>query len=178
MFFFFNCQNYLLTNYLHRIKIETKGEVILMSKIIGDSMPQELVEVLNKELTTVVLSTITENGLPHSMPVHLAAAPNDKTIRMALVKSHQTTANIKNNSKAFISVLEGPDIALGIRGTASVVKEPMEGNPAMCMIEFKVEEIKSDTTPTAIVSEGVRIQHRSDKTKDFFRGMFDELSKG
>lgn len=149
-----------------------------MSKIIGESLPVEVVELFNKELTTVVVSTITSEGLPHAMPVHLLAAPNDKTIRMALVKGHQTVANIKDNGKVFISILEGTDLAMGIRGSAKVVREPMEGNPAMCMVEINVEQIKSDTTPTAIVTDGVRIKHRSDKTATFFRDMFDELYKG
>lgn len=149
-----------------------------MSKIIGDTLPQEVVELFNKELTTVVVTTITPEGFPHAMPVHLLAAPDNKTVRMALVKAHQTTANIKDNGKAFITILEGPDLAMGIKGTARVAKEPMEGNAAMCMIEFKVEQIKSDTTPTVIVMEGVRTKHRSTKTADFFRVMFDELYKG
>lgn len=149
-----------------------------MSKIIGNALPQEIVDLFNKELTTVIVSTVTDEGYPHAMPVHLLAAPDDKTIRMALVKAHQTTANIKNNGKAFITVLEGEDLAVGIKGTARVTREPMEGNGAMVMIEFKVEEIKSDTTPTVIVSDGVRTKHRSSKTADFFRTMFDELYKG
>jgi hypothetical protein len=152
--------------------------VIILSKIIGSTLSQEIIELFNKELTTIILSTVTEEGLPHAMPVHLIAAPDEKTIRMALVKAHQTTANIKANSKAFITVLEGQDVALGIRGTAALVKEPMEGNSAMCMIEFKVTEIKSDTTPTVIVTDGVRSKHRTENTKDFFRSMFGELYKG
>ena len=149
-----------------------------MSKIIGDTMTEQLVELFNKELTTVILSTVSEEGFPHAMPVHLLAAPDGKTIRMSIMKVHQTTTNIKNNGKLFITVLEGPDLAFGIKGTAKVVKEPMEGNAAMCVVEFAVEEIKSDTTPTVIVTEGVRTKHRTEKTKDFFRIMFDELSKG
>lgn len=149
-----------------------------MSKIIGDSLPEEVVDLFKKELTTVVLSTLSPEGFPHAMPVHLIYAPNDKTLRMALVKSHQTTINIKNNDKGFITVLEGTDIAMGIKGTARVVKEPMEGNAAMCMVEFNIEQIKSDTTPTVIVTEGINKKHRSPKTTDFFRAMFDELYKG
>lgn len=149
-----------------------------MSRIIGDTLPPEVVELFNKELTTVVVSTITPEGFPHAMPVHLLAAPDDKTVRMALVKAHQTTANIKHNGKAFITVLESPDLAMGIKGAARVMREPMEGNAAMTMIEVKVEQIKSDTTPTVLVKEGVRTQHRSPKTADFFRVMFDELYKG
>lgn len=150
----------------------------LMSRIIGDALPQDVIDLFNKELTTVIVSTITSEGFPHAMPVHLLAAPDHKTVRMALVKAHQTTANIKDNGKAFITVLDGTDLAVGIRGKAAVVREPMEGNAAMCMIEFKVEQVKSDTTPTVIVSEGVRTQHRSAKTAEFFRVMFDELYKG
>lgn len=146
-----------------------------MSKIIGDSLPPEVVDLFNKELTTVIVSTVTEDGVPHAMPVHLLAAPNDKTIRMSLVKGHQTVANIKNNGQAFITVLEATDLAMGIRGTAKVVREPMNNNPAMCMVEFKVEQIKSDTTPTVIVTQGVRTQHRTEKTANFFRTNFDEL---
>lgn len=149
-----------------------------MSKIIGNSIPEEVVQLFNAELSTVMLSTITEEGFPHAMPVHLMVALDEKTIRMALMKLHKTTENIKNNSKAFITVLEGCDIAVSIKGTAHVVKEPMEGNSAMCMIEFKVEEVKRDTTPTVIVTQGVRSKHRTDKTKQFFRVMFDELYKG
>ncbi len=149
-----------------------------MSKYVGNSLPQDALDLLNKELTTVVLSTVTPDGFAHGMPVHLLAAPDSATIRMALMNSHQTTENIKNNGKAFITVLEGTDICLGIKGTARVVREPMEGSPVMCMVEFKVEEIKSDTTPTVIVTEGIRIRHRSDKTSGFFRVMFDELYRG
>lgn len=149
-----------------------------MSKILGDSISKEVVELFNKELTTVMLSTVTNEGFPHAMPVHLIAAPDNKTIRMALMKLHRTTENIKHNGKAVITALEGSDIAISIKGTGKVVKEPMEGNSAMCMVEFDVEEVKSDTTPTVIVTEGIRSKHRTEKTKDFFRVMFDELYKG
>ncbi|ADG82187.1 pyridoxamine 5'-phosphate oxidase family protein [Thermincola potens] len=146
-----------------------------MSKIIGDSLPPELFELFKQEATTVIVSTISEDGYPHALPVHLLTAKDNKTVRMALMKGHQTTQNIKINGKAFITVLEGPDIALGIKGTARVVREPMEGNAAMVMVEFNVEEVKSDTTPTVVVVQGVRTLHRSAKTAQFFRTMFDEL---
>lgn len=146
-----------------------------MSKIIGDSLPQEVIDLFDREITTVVLSTVTEDGYPHAMPVHLIKALDENTIRMALVKNHQTTLNIKNNSKVMLTVLDGHDIALGIKGEAKVIKEPMDGNKAMVLIEALVKEIKSDTTPTVIVSSGVRTKHRTGKTSAFFRAMFDEL---
>ena len=149
-----------------------------MSKILDNTLPAEVIDLFNKELTTAIISTVTEDGFPHAMPVHLMFAPDHSTIRLALMCVHKTVANIKNNSKAFITILEGPDIALGIKGSAKVIREPMNNSSAMCMVEFKVEEIKSDTTPTVIVVEGIRNVHRTEKTKPFFRGMFDELYKG
>ena len=149
-----------------------------MSKIIGNSLTPELIELFNKEMTTVVLSTVTAEGFPHSMPVHLMIAHDEKTVRIALVKSHKTVENIKNGSKGMITVLEGTDFAMGILGSTKIIREPMEGNSSMCMVEFTVEEIKSDTTPTVMVVEGVHTVHRSTKTGEFFRTMFDELYKG
>ncbi|MFL0196647.1 pyridoxamine 5'-phosphate oxidase family protein [Clostridium sp. WILCCON 0269] len=149
-----------------------------MSKILGNTLPENAIDLFNKELTTAVLSTVTDEGFPHAMPVHLMFAPDNTTIRLALMKIHKTVANIKHNSKAFITITEKEDTALGIRGSAKVIREPMENNSAMCMVEFKVEEVKSDTTPTVIVINGIRNIHRTEKTKPFFRGMFDELYKG
>lgn len=148
-----------------------------MSKILGNTLPQEVKDLFNREETSVVLSTITPEGYPHAMPVHLLCAPDDKTILIALVKNHQTTLNIKDNGKAMITALDGEDIAVGIKGKACVAKEPMDANKAMALIEFEVTEVKSDTTPTVIVTQGVRFKHRSEKTSDFFRMCFDELYK-
>lgn len=148
-----------------------------MSKIIGTSLTQDLVELFNKRLTTVIVSTVSEDGYPHAMPVHLLTAIDDKTLRMALMKSHETVQNLKQNEKMFVTVADGPDIAVGIKGTAKVIKDSMEENGSMCMIQFSVEELKSDTTPTVIVLQGIHTVHRTNKTEQFFNLMFEELSR-
>ncbi|MDO9574296.1 MAG: pyridoxamine 5'-phosphate oxidase family protein [Candidatus Contubernalis sp.] len=149
-----------------------------MSKVIGNHLPTEVVEMLNQGQTTAVLSSVTETGDPHAMPVHLMVAPDEKTIRVALLRNHQTVENLTANGRAFLTLMEGSDMAVGIRCHASLVRDPMKGSKAMCMFQLEVEEVKSDTTPTVIVTEGVKIKHRSPKTTDFFKGMFDELIKG
>ncbi|MCF8010263.1 MAG: DUF447 family protein [Clostridiales bacterium] len=146
-----------------------------MSKILGDRLPQEVVDLFNAKVTTVVLTTVTAENEPHAMPIHVVCAPNDKTVLMALLKNHQSTENIKNNSSAMITVMDGEDIAAGIKGTAKIAREPMEANKAMVIIEFTVKEVKSDTTPTVIVTQGVRFKHRSEKTEGFLNSAFNEL---
>ncbi len=146
-----------------------------MSKILGNTLPPEVKDLFNRESTTVVLSTVTPERYPHAMPVHLLCAPDEKRILICLVKNHQSTLNIKDNGKVMVSALDGEDIAVGIKGTAKVVKEPMEANKAMTAIEIEVAEVKSDTTPTVIVTGGVSFKHRSEKTTGFFRTCFDEL---
>lgn len=146
-----------------------------MSKVVGNSLSQNVLDLLNKESTTVIVSTMSDDGYPHALPVHLIAAKDAKTIYLALMKDHKSVRNIRIKGKTFITILDGPDIALGIKGLAKVIKEPMKSNPSMIMMEFKVEEIKSDTTPSVIVLQGVNFVHRTNKTESFFRGIFDEL---
>lgn len=146
-----------------------------MSQILGEILPQDIVNLLNQGITNVVVSTINDKGYPHAIPIGLITPRDSKTILMSFMKGHQSAANIKNNSKAFITVCDGPDLAVGIRGTARVIKEPMDGNQGMSMIEFKVEEVKSDTTPAASVEQGIRIKFRTERGENFYRIIMDEL---
>lgn len=146
-----------------------------MSQILGDSLPEDIMNLLNQEITNVVVSTITDEGFPHAIPIGLITAKDHKTIFMSFMKGHLSLKNIKNNSKTFITVCDGPDLAVGIKGTAQIIKDPMEGNPGMVMIEFKVEEVKSDTTPTASVEQGIRFKFRTERGAHFYRIMMDEL---
>lgn len=147
-----------------------------MSKILGTTLTPDLVDLFNKKLTTAIVSTVSEDGYPHAMPVHLLTALDDTTLRLALMKVHKTVDNLKRDNRMFITVLEGPDIAVGIKGTAKIIKDTMEGNSSMSMIQFSVEEIKSDTTPTVIVVQGIHTVHRTKKTEQFFNLMFEELN--
>jgi hypothetical protein len=47
-----------------------------MSKILGNTLPPEVKDIFNREITSVVLSTITPEGFPHAMPVHLLCSPS------------------------------------------------------------------------------------------------------
>ena len=149
-----------------------------MSNVLGNQLPSEIMELLNQGKTTAVLSSVTEQGNPHAMPLHVMAAPDEKTIRIALLKNHQSTANLTSNGRAFLTLMEGGDMAYGIRCRASLVRDPMKASSAMCMFKLEVEEVKSDTTATVIVLEGIKIKYRSEKATEFFEGMFDELKEG
>ena len=149
-----------------------------MSKVIGNQMTSEIMELLNQGKTTAVLSSVTEQGNPHAMPLHLMVAPDEKTIRIALLRNHQTVENLTADGRAFLTLMEGEDMAYGIRCRAGLVRDPMKGSKAMCMFHLEVEEVKSDTTATVILIEGVKIKYRSPKSTEFFKGMFDELRNG
>ena len=149
-----------------------------MSKVLGNQLPSEVLELLNQGKITAVLSSVTAQGNPHAMPLHLMVAPDEKTIRVALLRNHQTVENLTADGRAFLTLIEGEDMAYGIRCRAELVRDPMKGSKAMCMFRLEVEEVKSDTTATVIVIEGVKIKHRSPKSTEFFKGTFDELHKG
>jgi len=147
-----------------------------MSKILGNVLTPQIVELINSQSIVVVIATVSEDLMPNTTPIHLITAPSNKKLRMAVARMHQAYKNIKTNNNVMINILEVDDTAVSIKGVANIIKDPMEGNKAMAMLEIDVKEIKEDTTPTLIVSGGVKTKIRSKKTPNFFRVMFEELN--
>jgi flavin reductase (DIM6/NTAB) family NADH-FMN oxidoreductase RutF len=148
-----------------------------MSKIIGKILSPEIMNLINKTKITAVLATVSEDGWPNTAPMHLITAINEIKLRLSIGKMHDTYNNIKHNGRVMINILEKDDTAISIKGKARIVRDPMNGNKSMAMIEIDIVEIKSDTTPTLIVKEGIKTIHRSEKTQNFFNLMFTELSE-
>lgn len=82
-------------------------------------------------------------------------------------KSRTTTDNLRNNGRLIIEILDKNDLAVGIRGDAEVLKEPMDFNEAMTLWEMEVEEVKLDTSPVAKVLDGITKEPRSERGRKF-----------
>jgi len=147
-----------------------------MSKILGNVLTPQIVELINSQSIVVVIATVSEDLTPNTTPIYLITAPSNKKLRMAVARRHQTYKNIKTNNNVMINILEVDDTAVSIKGEANIIKDSMEGNKATAMLEIDVKEIKDDTTPTIIISEGVKTKICSKRTHDFFRAMFEELN--
>ncbi|MFO8110311.1 MAG: pyridoxamine 5'-phosphate oxidase family protein [Thermoplasmata archaeon] len=145
-----------------------------MSKILGESLPEEALNMLRSKIPSVVVATVSREGEPNTTPVHLIYAKDQKTILMAMALQHQGTANIKDNGKVMICMCEENDINVSIKGKAEVVREPMECNKAMCMIKVDVANVKDDSTHSETTS-GIRYRCVTERGERFIRDIFTEL---
>jgi hypothetical protein len=147
-----------------------------MSKIFGDSLPPEALAILKDRLTTTVVATVSPDGFPNTTPIHLLTAKDPKTLLMAMAKRHRGTHNIKENGHVMVCFCEQGDVNVSIKGTAKVVKEPMDCNSAMCVVQVDITEVKDDSTHSRTTT-GIRYQCMSPKSVEFIAGVVDELEK-
>ena len=145
-----------------------------MSNILGDSLPPEVYKVLTDRLSTTIVATVSPDGFPNTTPVHLLTAKDTKTLLMAMALRHQGTANIKDNGRAMVSLCEQGNVNVSIKGTGRIVREPMECNKAMCVVQLDITEVKDDSTHSRTTT-GIRYQCMSPKSVEFISDVFDEL---
>ncbi|HHV61570.1 MAG TPA: pyridoxamine 5'-phosphate oxidase family protein [Firmicutes bacterium] len=148
-----------------------------MSGHAGDRLPSNVVDLLKKRLTTCVVATVTNDGRPHVAPVNLIVPRDDRTLRLALERSGHTLANIRDNQWVAISILDEGDIAIGVKGRAVIVKDHMDANDAMAMVDVAVNEVENHAHPIILVSCGVRTRRRSNLVNLFFKRLFCELEE-
>ena len=146
-------------------------------KVLGNELPRRAFELLNKEITTVVIATVDEDGYPRTAPFHWIVAKNKKTLRVAVNPHHVTCENIKRNEKVMVCVIDQNNTAIGIKGRAKVIKEAMETVPwHICIVEIEIEQIKSDALQWIPIKHGVRFE-TAKRVKGLMRKAFNELKE-
>jgi len=146
-------------------------------KILGSELSREAFNLLNSEITTVVIATVDEDGCPRASPFHWIVAKDKKTLRVAVNPRHVTYENIKRDGRVMVCVLDQGNIAIGIKGRAQVVKEDIESVPwLITMVEIKIHEVKSDALAWVPITHGVRFE-TTKQVKDLDRKAFDELKE-
>ncbi|MGE5598296.1 MAG: pyridoxamine 5'-phosphate oxidase family protein [Bacteroidota bacterium] len=133
-----------------------------MSDLIGRALPANLVDLFTNRLTTVVVATVDNDGLPHTAPYNQLVAVDPGRLRLAINRQDETYRALRDYGLTMIAVLEEGDIAAGIKGKARVLRERMDTNCNLAVVEIEVEEIKRDNSPTHYVLSGVRTRHRGE----------------
>ena len=106
-----------------------------------NELPEEAVKLLSHVGKTVVIATVDGNGWPNTAPIAWAIAKDKQTIRMAINASATTLQNIYGSDKVSLFI-SGDNIALGVKGRARLLKEPMDSVPfATAMVEVLVEAV-------------------------------------
>lgn len=146
-----------------------------MSRVIGNELPAEVCQLLNREVTTVVMATVDADGQPWTAPFHDVAARDTKTLRAAIFPKHKTLENIRRDPRVMLCIMDEGNIAVSVRGKARIVAEQMATVrwPSV-IVEIKVEEVKSDVVRFLNITTGVRFE-MAEEHKDILRKTFAEL---
>jgi hypothetical protein len=145
--------------------------------LLGNELPQEAFELLNRGITTAVISTVDEDGFPRTAPFHWIVAKDKKTLRVGVIPKHKTYENMLRDGKVMVCVIDEGNISLGIKGIAKVIKDRMESTSRLTSIaEIKIDEVKSDALPTVPILHGIRFQH-THESQETSRKVFEELKR-
>jgi hypothetical protein len=147
-----------------------------MSKMLGNSLPEGAYKALRSKIPTLIVATLSPNEYPNTTPVHFIWAKDRKTILMGMARGHQGVANIRDNGKVMVCMCEDGDVNVSIRGNGKVIKEHMECNEGMCVIQVNIVDIKDDSTHSETTS-GIRYKCRTEKGEKFIANVLEELEK-
>jgi len=146
-----------------------------VSDLIGRRLTPGLLDLLARRMPTVVVATIGEDGWPHTAPYNQIAAPDSARLLVALNRQDHTYHNLCHRGCTMLALLEEGDVAVGIRGRARVVRERMEANCNLAVVEIEIEEIKRDNSPHYLVTQGIRIRLREEPFLIHQRRLMAEL---
>lgn len=146
-----------------------------MGKPMGESLPNNICQYFKDNTMTGVASTVDEDGYPRGAPMSLFYSLDEKTLLMASQNRSQTFNNAKREGKIALTFVGGGDVAFTIRGQVRMLKEKMEASEHMGVLVVNIDGVKSDVAVDAEVTEGIKIQFRSEKWKNFFERVLKEL---
>lgn len=92
---------------------------------VSMKIPEKVANLLNDQEASKVLSTISADGVPHSIVVGSIMAPNEETICAAEVLMKKTANNLKTNKNIAVLVVKGMESYLV---NAEVVERQTEGD--------------------------------------------------
>jgi len=131
-------------------------------------LPTEVFALLHKPDRAVnpiaIVATEDPDGTPRTAPFGSLRAVTPRLLRLACNHYHNTYANLCRHGRVSVALLAPPNIAVGIRGRARVVKERMDTSQHLAVLEIDVEEAKSDMMRRGIIESGIGFVPADDQT--------------
>ena len=145
---------------------------------IAKELPEEVFPVLRKPDHAMnpiaVVATVNEDGTPHTAPFASIRAITPDRLRMICFRFHHTFSNLIRDGRLMISFLAPPDIAVSIKGKASLIKEHMDVDENYAVLEVEIEEVKNDMVKTVVIESPVMVSPRYEY-EDWFDSALNEL---
>ena len=146
-----------------------------MSELLGHALTSNLFDLLAKRAVTVVVATIDDDGWPHAAPYNQVFAVDPRHLRLAVNRQDETFRSLSGYGLAMIEVLEEGDIAAAIKGRARIVREQMDANCNLAVIEIEIDDVKKDNSLHYLVTQGVRVRHREESVLLYQKQVMTEL---
>lgn len=148
----------------------------MMSTLLGTELNSTLKDLFEKRISTVIVATLDQAQRPHTAPFNYITASDSKHLRVVISRNQQTFSNILANGNVAIAVVDEGDIAVCIKGFARVIRNQMDSDYNMAIVEIEISEIKKDNSSTHYVTQGIRIRHRSEQYLLESRRIIQELN--
>jgi flavin reductase (DIM6/NTAB) family NADH-FMN oxidoreductase RutF len=146
-----------------------------LSLILGTELNTTLSDLLKKRINTVIIASIDADCRPHTAPFHYLTVQDNKHLRIAISKFHQTLQNIIQIGDVAVAILDEGDIAVSLKGKARLVKETMDADKNLAIIEIEIDEIHKNNSSDFFVTQGIRIRHKNEASLHYSCQIFQEL---
>lgn len=153
-----------------------------MAKLIGDSLPNNLLQRLNglelqsKRNLALQIITVGDDGLPHPalLSYYELAAKNKNNIRLGIYKTSTTSKNLGRNGKITVIMVDKGTVFY-IKGQALLLKEEMSSEPSSSLFNLRVQHVFEDVIPTAEILNGINFRDIGvgEPHHEIFNGLFE-----
>jgi hypothetical protein len=104
--------------------------------------------------TVAVLSTVGRP--PHAIPVSTAVRAGPSRVLLALARTRESLARLRDDPACALTVLAAPDLAFTASGRATVIQDPMEAAEAVVAVAIEVDDIQDHADPRFTIEAGAR----------------------
>jgi len=141
----------------------------------SNELSQEVIDLINRQATIVVVATVDEDGSPRTAPFGWVYARDSKTLRFSTSRGHDTYRNIVRDGRVMVCLMEEGNTAISIKGNARVYKEQLESvSRRIAMIEMDITYVKSDVTRVASVISGIKCKINKEYV-EMTEGVYTEM---
>lgn len=120
-------------------------------------LPTSVLDALRRPLGEIVaiVATVDADGAPRTAAFGSVVAISPTRLRFGCNRGHDTFANVIRDGRAMLAVFAPPDVAVGIRGRARLVREQIESWPSDAVIEVDVDNVKNDALAGIPIASGI-----------------------
>lgn len=146
-----------------------------MPKYIGITLPQDLVNTIERGRTVAILSTFSMKGIPNTAPLIYVYYHGEEALLIAVATDSCTYENLIWQKRVCICFLDKGNVAYSVEGKAGVIRAPSASHPYIHILRVDVTNIKVDKSVFVSVKRGVEWDYCSIQGEEISLSIMDEL---